>query len=229
MDYPGAELLARIALFRNVPASVLEGISALSFRKRFAVGETVLVQGEPAEAVYIVVVGRLRVTQTASDGQQIILRYLGPGDVVGYAALASAQSQPGTVTVVDDTHLIGWPVATFKTFMANNTPIALNAVDMLAKRYHDLQLRLLELSTEKVEQRIAHTILRLAGQAGRRTSRGVEIAFPLSRQDLAEMCGTTLHTVSRTLSGWEEQSIVDCGRRRVIVTKPDMLTAIANR
>ncbi|MGK3946862.1 helix-turn-helix domain-containing protein, partial [Streptomyces caeruleatus] len=73
----------------------------------------------------------------------------------------------------------------------------MNALAVLSARYHEIQLRLLELSTEKVERRIGHTVLRLANQAGRRTARGIEIAFPLSRQDLAEMAGTTLHTVSR--------------------------------
>jgi CRP-like cAMP-binding protein len=67
----------------------------------------------------------------------------------------------------------------------------------------------------------------LVEQAGRRTARGIEIAIPLSRQDLAEMSGTTLHTVSRTLSAWEEQKIVSCGRRRVVVAKADVLTSIA--
>jgi CRP-like cAMP-binding protein len=90
-----------------------------------------------------------------------------------------------------------------------------------------MQVRMRELSTERVERRIAHTILRLAQQAGRRTARGIEIAFPLSRQDLAEMAGTTLHTVSRTLSGWEEQGVVDSGRRRVIVRDLKALSMIA--
>jgi CRP-like cAMP-binding protein len=113
--------------------------------------------------------------------------------------------------------------------MTGHSTVAMNAAALLGARYHEMQVRLRELSTEKVEQRIAHTLLRLAAQAGRRTARGLEIAFPLSRQDLAEMSGTTLHTVSRTLSGWEEQGIVDCGRRRVIVAKPDVLESISKR
>src|SRR5690606_2862708 len=134
---------------------------------------------------------------------------------------------PGTVTAVDDSHLFGWNDVTIREILSAHPSVAMNAIALLGARYHDLQVRLRELSTERVEQRIAHTILRLAAQAGRRTARGVEIAFPLSRQDLAEMSGTTLHTVSRTLSGWEEQGVVDCGRRRVIVVKPDALDAIA--
>jgi CRP-like cAMP-binding protein len=104
----------------------------------------------------------------------------------------------------------------------------MNAVTVLGARYREMQVRLRELSTEKVERRVAHTLLRLAERAGRRSALGVEIAFPLTRQDLAEMSGTTLHTVSRTLSAWEEQGIVDSGRRRVILRNPRALMAIAD-
>ena len=142
-------------------------------------------------------------------------------------ALTGGEVHPGAVTAVDDSHLIGMPAAVLREAMTRHAAIAINAAALLGQRYRDLQLRLRELATEKVERRIAHTLLRLAQQAGRRTARGVEIAFPLSRQDLAEMTGTTLHTVSRTLSGWEGRGIIDSGRRRVVIAKPGALTEVA--
>jgi CRP-like cAMP-binding protein len=84
-----------------------------------------------------------------------------------------------------------------------------------------------ELSTERVEQCIAHALLRLAEQAGKPVGRGIRIDFPISRQDVAEMTGTTLHTVSRTLSAWEEQGIVEGGRQKITIREPDALLAIA--
>ena len=76
-------------------------------------------------------------------------------------------------------------------------------------------------------KRIAHALGRLVVQAGRRTPDGIEIDFPISRQDLAEMTGTTLHTVSRTLSAWESEGIVASGRQKVVITQPHALVAIA--
>jgi CRP-like cAMP-binding protein len=228
MEYqPDLAILERTELFRGVGAQALRSIHALSHRKRFSAGDIVFRQDDDAASLYVVSVGRLRATQTTADGQQIIIRYLGPGEVAGYAVLSGVATHPGTVTAVDDSHLIGWSAAAIRQIMGEHPTIAMNAIVLLGARYREMQLRLRELSTERVERRIAHTILRLAAQAGRRTARGVEIAFPLSRQDLAEMSGTTLHTVSRTLSAWEEEGIVDCGRRRVIVVKPDDLTVIA--
>ncbi len=226
-DQADVEMLGRTELFRDVPIDLLREIQRVAFRKRFGAGETVLQQGDVAATIYIVIAGRLRATQTTLDGQQVIIRYLGPGEVAGYAALADAETYPGAVIAVDDCHLVGWSATIIRDIMARHAAIAVNVVKLLGARYLDIQVRLRELSTEKVERRIAHTILRLAQQAGRRTVRGIEIVFPLSRQDLAEMSGTTLHTVSRTLSAWEERGIVACGRRRVVVAKPPLLEAIA--
>ncbi|MGN6283980.1 MAG: Crp/Fnr family transcriptional regulator [Afipia sp.] len=225
-QHPDLGILGRTELFRGAPMAALQDAQAASFRKRVAPDEIVLRQGDVATNLYVIIVGRLRAIQTTADGQQVIVRYLGPGEVAGYTALSGGERHPGTVIAVDDTHLFGWTESAIKDVMRKHSSIALNAVALLGERYHEMQIRLRELSTEKVEQRIAHTIVRLSQQAGRRTARGIEIAIPLSRQDLAEMSGTTLHTVSRTLSAWEEQGIVSCGRRRVVVSDPQKLLSV---
>jgi CRP-like cAMP-binding protein len=227
MDY-SLDILARTELFRGLGQPALTAARAVSFRKQLKTGEDLLVQGSPADSLFVVVVGRLRVTQTGAEGQQVIVRYLGSGELAGYATLSGGGTHPGTATAVDDTHVIGWTAAAVRKLLSDHPAIAANALAVIGSRYRETQLRLREVATERVEQRIAHTILRLADQAGRRTANGIEITFPVSRQDLAEMCGTTLHTVSRTLSEWEDQGVVESGRRRVIVSRPDQLAAIAN-
>jgi CRP-like cAMP-binding protein len=83
------------------------------------------------------------------------------------------------------------------------------------------------MSTEQVEKRIAHALLRLVKQAGRKVEHGVEIDFPISRQDIAQMTGTTLHTVSRTLSAWENKGLVESGRQRIVIREPHRLFRLA--
>ncbi|TIL38143.1 MAG: winged helix-turn-helix domain-containing protein, partial [Mesorhizobium sp.] len=83
------------------------------------------------------------------------------------------------------------------------------------------------MSTQQVEQRIAHALLRIVSQSGRKTPEGIEIDFPITRQDIAEMTGTTLHTVSRLLSAWEDQGIVRSGRQKVTVTDPHALMLVS--
>lgn len=229
MDYyPDLDLFARTELFQGITADALRTLQASAGRKRLAGGDILFQQGDRATSLFVVIAGRLRASQMAPDGQQIIIRYIGPGDIAGYATLIGSDTHPGTVTAVDDSHLVGLPSAVIRQVMERYPVVAINAVTLLGRRYHEMQVRLRELSTERVERRIGHTLLRLAHQSGRRTARGIEIAFPLSRRDLAEMVGTTLHTVSRTLSAWEERGIVTSGRCRVILCKPHALVAIAD-
>jgi CRP-like cAMP-binding protein len=111
--------------------------------------------------------------------------------------------------------------------MERHPRLAMNTLGTVGGRLQESQARVRELSTERVERRIAHALLRLAGQAGKPVGSGIRIDFPISRQDVAEMTGTTLHTVSRTFSAWEEQGIVESGRQKITIRKPDALLAIA--
>jgi CRP-like cAMP-binding protein len=111
--------------------------------------------------------------------------------------------------------------------METHPTVAINAVRFIAERLHDLQRRYRQLMTERVERRVARALLRLVRDAGRRLATGVEIDFPVSRQDIAEMTGTTLYTVSRLMSSWEERGILGGGRQRIVLLKPHALVAIA--
>jgi CRP/FNR family transcriptional regulator, nitrogen oxide reductase regulator len=220
-------ILANTELFSGLPRESLDDIRSRSFGKRFAAGETVFRQDGPASNLFVVVVGQLRVAQTTADGQQVIIRYIGPGDLVGYSILSGRERYANTAAAVDDTYVMGWSASSVRHLMEAYPDIALNALGIIGARYQELQDRLRQHATENVERRIAHAVLRLAKQAGRRTPQGLEIAFPVTRQDLAEMAGTTLHTVSRTMSAWEERNVVHSQRRRVVVKQQNVLAEIA--
>jgi len=87
--------------------------------------------------------------------------------------------------------------------------------------------RIVELATQQVEQRIANAILRLVTQMGRKVEGGIEIGIPITRQNISDMTGTTLHTVSRLLSAWERDGIVASERRKITVTAPHRLVMLS--
>ena len=111
--------------------------------------------------------------------------------------------------------------------MAQHPALAANTLQTVGQRLQEAHTRVIEMTTEEVERRIAHALLRLVKQAGRKVESGIEIDFPISRQDVAEMTGTTLHTVSRVLSAWEQQGLVESGRQRITVRDPHRLFGIA--
>lgn len=225
--HPALDTLDRSELFRDLPCEALKEVRALGFPVYAAQHEPLFHQGDDAAALYIVLGGHLRATQTTPCGHQLILRYLGPGELAGHAVLSGDRHHPSTVVAVRKSHLLGWSQNSIRRILACHPVVAMNALGILGRRYHEMQRRLSELSTDVAERRIARAVLHLIRQAGRRTARGIELAFPLSRQDLAEMTGTTLHTVSRTFSAWEGQGFVGSGRRRIIVREPHRLAAIA--
>src|SRR5690606_24646658 len=123
--------------------------------------------------------------------------------------------------------VLGWPSAAWDGFMVGNPVFAHTALQTVGQRLQDAHNRIQELSTEEVEQRVARCILRLIESAGAQTPEGIAISFPITRQEIAEMTGTTLHTVSRLLSAWKERGMVETGRKKVTVRNLDELTALA--
>lgn len=121
---------------------------------------------------------------------------------------------------------LGWPSRLWTDFAARYDGFATETYRTLGARLGEFQSRVTELATQAVERRVAAALLRMANQSGRRTEAGIEIAFPVTRADIAEMTGTTLHTVSRLLSAWERDGIVKSTRRHVTVTAPHRLVVL---
>ena len=134
---------------------------------------------------------------------------------------------PATAVAAVDSIALAWPSSAWQRLIAKFPTLAASALQTVGSRLQDTQARVLEMSNEQVEQRVAHALLRLAKQAGRKVEAGVEIDFPISRQDVAEMTGTTLHTVSRILSAWEQQGLVEGGRQRIVLRDPHRLFGLA--
>src|SRR3546814_10144926 len=111
--------------------------------------------------------------------------------------------------------------------MERHSRIATNMIAIVGKRLGEAQERLRELATQSADRRIARTLLRLLDQAGRRTGDGVRIEFPLRRKDIADIAGTTLHTVSRIVAGWERRGLLSSRNRHLVIASPDEIRRIA--
>lgn len=228
---PRAEMLASlrsgVPLFKGVPEEALEQAIALARRTKIEKGEALFEQGGAPEAFHLILAGRLKVSQTTPEGQHVIIRYLGPREIAGCVAVCGGMSYPATAEAVEDTWLLSWTRPRIAELADRHPGIAMAAMRIMGGRMAELQQRLREMQTEQVERRIAHALGRLVVQAGRPIGDGIEIDFPISRQDLAELTGTTMHTVSRTLSKWEEAGIVAGGRQKVTILQPHALVGIA--
>ena len=224
---PDPAVLHGMRLFAGLEAADLADVIRFAQTRRVPKGATVFKQGDPADTCHALIDGRIKMVQTGADGQQVVVRFIGPGETFGTVAVFTGAHFPVDAVAMADCVEVSWSQSAMTDLMLRHPRIALNALAIVGARLQEVQTRLREVSTERVERRVAHALLRLVRQAGRRVEGGVEIAFPLTRQDVAEMTGTTLHTVSRILSAWEAQGLVESSRQQVMIRQPHRLVAIA--
>ena len=216
-------------VFAGLDAGALDDILSRAQTVRLSKGDLAFRQDQRADRFFLLLHGRLRVTRLNAEGGQVVVRFIAPNDLFGVGMAIGAATYPGTATAVVDSLALVWPNSAWTDLVAAYPSVAVEALQSLGARLQDTQERVLDLSTLNVEQRIAGAVLSLAAQAGRATEDGTLIDFPLSRQDLAELTGTTLHTVSRTLSAWEAKGLVVSGRRRITVRDGPGLEVIAGK
>jgi len=219
--------LRQVGLFQGLRLPALTTVLQAS-RQRVVPQDTFFFhQGDQATALYMLIRGRVRLTQVTPEGQQVILRIVSAGEMYGGIAALGDTTYPAAAQALEASAALAWDRDSMLRLMEAHARIALNALRLLAGRYQEMQDRYRELATERVERRVARALLRLLRQTGRKVEEGVLIDFPLSREDLAELTGTTLYTVSRILSGWERQGLVKTGRQRILIRIPHQLVVIA--
>ena len=183
-------------------------------------------QGDEARYVYVLSLGRVKLTQTTADGQQVAMRMLGPGQMFAGAAILHPESgYPVTAEAMEDLAALAWEASLFGKLAGQYPALSLNLMRLMQVYIQEMQPRYRELATERVERRVALALVRLTSQTGIKVDEAIELS--LSRQDLAEMAGTTLFTTSRLLADWERRGIVATGRERVRILNPHGLVAIA--
>ena len=222
-----ARRLAKVPLFRDVAPEILTPIIALAHLKPLHSAEFFFNEGDTAEEFFVLTSGRVKLTQLTPEGHQVVLGHIGPGDAFGGVGAFGGPAYSVSAQAVEPSVALAWTSATMRRVLQTHPGVAFNAVGFVADRLHDLQRRYRQLMTERVERRVARALLRLVRDAGRRVDTGVEIGFPVSRQDIAEMTGTTLYTVSRLMSSWEERAILSGGRQHIVLLKAHALVAIA--
>jgi len=215
-------------LFSRLCEKDLDSLLSCAVLRRVAQGDTVFKQGESAQSFFLLLNGRVKIMPVSMDGHQFIMRLVNPGEVFGFVKAILRSEYPATAQTATEVLLLGWTIDAWTNFVERHAHLNLNAMQIAGQRLGEAQLRIREMSTQFVKRRLANVVLRLAQQAGRNEGDGILIDFPISRKDIAEMTGTTLHNVSRILSSWEARGVVTNGREKLIVRDMIRLSALAN-
>lgn len=227
MSTVDSSMVTHLALFAGLDIAACEAILRQAQSIRVPKNKTVFEQGEDVHSFYLLLHGHIRASKMTTAGEQVIVRYVATGEIFGIGQAIGLQTYPATATAVDDSVVLSWPSIGWARLTADYPLLAVNTLKTVGSRLQEAHSRVVEMSTQQVEQRVAHALLRLADQSGRATSNGVEIDFPISRQDIAEMTGATVFTVSRTLSTWEQRGLIESSRQRIVLREQQMLRTLA--
>ncbi len=222
-----AGVVARPRLFAGIlPADYTE-ICRAARPKEFARGDMLHLEGDPVKRVLLVTSGSVKFTKMNRAGSEVILRLGMPGDFLGTEVLLGCGKHYATAQVFRTCRTLVWDVQAFQNLVGRYSVVRQNMVAILEGHLRELEDRFREAATERVGSRVAFQLLRLLKAIGQPVGAGVEIG--LSREDMAQMTGTTLFTVSRLLSAWEERGVVKPRRNAVVICDVESLCGICGQ
>ena len=220
-------LLADLPPFSLLERGQIRDILTQASSRRYEEGTAIFSEGHDAERFYLLLDGYLRVIRSTEGGEEIIVLHISPGQLFGIAKALERDTYPATAVAAAESIALSWPMTLWDDFTRNYPGFATESYKTLGRRLGEIQTTLTEMATQAVEKRVACAVLRMMNQSGRRTADGIEIGFPITRQNISDMTGTTLHTVSRLLSGWEKEGVVASRRKRIVVTDPHELVLLS--
>ena len=220
-----SEWLRGLPTFFNLTPVQCREIVAAAHEKRFMKRHTIFTEGGPCGQVLLVLSGCVKTTQLGSSGCEVILRLSGPGELVGALESYSGSNSLVTVRTTQRTGALVWDAPSFKAITDRYPILVRNTARLLEVRLQELEERVREISTQKVAPRLSLQLIRISNQFRQHADGSLEIS--LSREELAQLTGTTLFTVSRLLSQWERLGIVSNRREAVLVRDLQKLTELS--
>lgn len=204
-----AEILKQSLIFSSLNEDELAELSKLAIERNFRSDEFVFWEGDAPDYFFIVSEGRIKVVKYSSSGKEFIIAFFGPGEMFGEVAVFEGKPYPASAQAVADTKIMGIKKEDFLSFLATRPQVALGIINVLGGRLRDAQSRLKDLAGERVEQRLVRTLLMLSSKLGP--------TLPFTRQEIADMAGTTTETAIRVTSQLKDRGIIRSVRGKIII------------
>jgi len=219
-----AESVRHFPLFSEIPSEDCERIVALAHERSYRRGKTIFFDGDPVRQIVFLTSGAARLSQTGSQGQEVILRLVGPGELLCVECFPKC-THCSTASAVEESAALVWEASQFQAVRDRFQILGRNITCVLVRTLNDLEVRFREVSTAKTAVRLSHQLVRLLDQIGKHSTGHVEIA--VSQRDLAQLTGTTIFTVNRLLNEWEAQGIVKLKREALQVLDVQALMEVS--
>jgi CRP/FNR family transcriptional regulator len=201
------EFLARVSLFRDLTAAERREIQGLFSDQKLDRDQFIFLEGDPAEHVYVVVEGKVKIVKQAPSGKELILEVFGPAEVFGGATLL-LDRHPASAVAMEAGHLLRLPRTEYHALLKRFPPMAFQVIERLGYMLREAHQVIRGLAAERVEARVARLLFKLADKTGSPGEGGTRLGLHLTRQDIADMAGCTLETAIRVLSRWQKEGLI---------------------
>jgi CRP-like cAMP-binding protein len=216
--------LERTQLFRGLAAATIQQISALSIRRSYSRGAVLFTQGDSGDALYGVVTGKIRISASSSDGREMFLNIMEPGDVFGEIALLDGHHRTATASATLPSELIIIAREHFLGLLKREPTLVTHVIQLLCERIRWTSGLAEESALLSVRQRLAQRLLSLIRLHGHKTSTGVELK--ISQEELARFLGLSRQAVNQHLQDWKVQGSLTLGRGRIVIADEQALREV---
>jgi CRP/FNR family transcriptional regulator len=214
-----AGILKESFIFSSLKDDELAELAKLAIERSFVPDESIFWDGDAPEWFYIIAEGRVKVVKHSSLGKEFIIAFFGSGEMFGEVAVFEDKPYPASAQAVAETKVLGIKRKDFLSFLAQRPGVALRIISVLGGRLRDAQSRLKDLAGERVEQRLARTLLMLSAKLGS--------TLPFTRQEVADMAGTTTETAIRFMSRLKDGGIIRSTRGKIIILNETKLRLLS--
>jgi CRP/FNR family transcriptional regulator, cyclic AMP receptor protein len=202
------ELIKKLTFFSDLQEQDLEKIANISKERNYKKNMIIFMEDEPGEAFYYIRSGKVKIYRTYEDGREHIIHIFGEGDVFGEATLFNNICYPASASIYEDASIGIIKNADLEKLVKENSELSLKIIKLFAKKLIFAQNKIKDLTFNDVFSRTASQLIKLSKEYGVVTEKGTAIKMQLSRQELAEMVGTTRETVSRVISKFKKEKSI---------------------
>jgi CRP-like cAMP-binding protein len=228
VDRIAPDQLARVTIFRRLSSEDRARVAAVSRIRDYAKGDTIFAEGDAPDAFVTVIAGHVKVFKQTPAGKDVILEIFGPGDPLGGVAVYEGREYPASAVAMEPSQCLLVERQAFFRLLEQHPSLVRGLLTGLSIRMVELTKRIADLTGGHIDARFARMFLKLADQIGRADRGGVFIPMSLSRQELADLTGTTIETCIRIMSRWGKEDILATEKDGFIVRDRAALDTIAN-
>jgi len=218
--------IRNITIFGTLTDSYLKEIKDYFSVEEFKKKAAIFSEGDPSDVLYGVIEGKVKITKISAEGKEIIIEVISPGDIFGAVAVMRGFPYPANAAAMEDSKLLRISRSNFLKVLDGYPSVMYCMMQNLGDRMKGSHESLKNIALEKVGSRIASLLLKLAEKSGVETPEGTVIDFKLTKQDIADMVGTTVETSIRTMSQFKKKGLIEEREGQVVIKDAEGLRSM---